>query len=93
MSLCLNYSCDSIKSIIELITVHPKVTSIAEEIASLFLRRFNPASPLSDADFETKAKEITAKIGVLQFETAKVALLKQLSGLSVIFFTILLIVY
>lgn len=72
----------SIKSIIELITSHPKLTVVAEEISSLFLQRFDPSRPLDDAIFEAKCKDLVSKIQVLQFDTARVALLKILNGNS-----------
>ena len=75
-----SYSTFSIKSIIELITSHPRLTAVSEEISTLFLERFDPSNPLDDARFEAKCKDIVSKIHVLQFDTARVALQKILNG-------------
>mmetsp|Transcript_3860 Transcript_3860/g.5309 ORF Transcript_3860/g.5309 Transcript_3860/m.5309 type:complete len:1017 (-) Transcript_3860:1740-4790(-) len=68
----------SIKSIIQLINSNPKIIGMAEEIASLFLQRFNPAGSISDEVFAAKYKELYEKIQVLHFDAAEVALTKML---------------
>lgn len=54
---------------------------VAEEIADLFLARFDPSIiTMSDAAFAEKCQELAAKISVLQFDAAKVLLQKMVEG-------------
>jgi glutamate dehydrogenase len=70
----------SINSIIQLVSSSDKYVAIADLIAKLFLDRFNPASPLSSTDFQSRSDEIRKKIGVLQFEAVQVVLSKMLDS-------------
>jgi glutamate dehydrogenase len=79
----------STKSILQVISSKHHFIGLADSIAQLFVDKFKPegknaegkvTSALSDSDFNKRANEISTKIGVLQFETAKTILSKMLDA-------------
>ena len=70
----------SVATILDLISTSPHFVSLADNIASLFLDRFNPAQPLSEAAFSEREEDIRKRIQRLQFEQARVLLQKMLDA-------------
>lgn len=69
----------SISSIVELVASNTAHVAIADSIASLFLDRFNPKSPLPEVEFQARTAAIRTKIGQMQ-AAAQVLLNKMLDG-------------
>jgi glutamate dehydrogenase len=74
----------SIKSIIQVIDSDKKYVAIADNIAQLFLERFNPnlKPALSEDAFNTRCRTIQDKIAVLQKDEAVAVLNKMLQGVK-----------
>jgi glutamate dehydrogenase len=72
----------SIKSIVQLVSGNARYIGIADSIASTFLDRFNPASPLSHEEFAKRTDEIRKKISVVQVESARRLLNRMLDAVQ-----------
>lgn len=72
----------SIKSIIQVISNNATFMQIADDIAQLFVHRFNPAAPLPDTDYQSQSKSILTRIDRILNEDAKTILLKLVDGVS-----------
>jgi len=73
----------SIKSVVQCIDSHPNFIAIAENIAALFLDRFNTnGTGISDAVFTARSQDIQRSIDVLQHENPKLVLNKMLAAVG-----------
>lgn len=72
----------SITSSLSMLKSNPVYMGVAEQIADLFLERFNPASPLSETSFREREKSIRAKSNNLQLDTVKLVLDKMMDGVA-----------
>jgi glutamate dehydrogenase len=72
-------SFSSIKSVLQLVEGTQNI-ALAEKIAALFLDRFNPASPLPDAEFQRRSAEIRGKLSTLPNESSKILVGKMLDA-------------
>lgn len=72
----------SVSAILDMIGTSPHFIQLADQIAGLFLQRFNPASPMPDAAFTEKSEELKKKIARLQFEQMRVLLQRMLDSVK-----------
>jgi NAD-specific glutamate dehydrogenase len=66
----------SVKSVVESVDAKLQHRTIAMALADLFLARFDPKNPLSDAEFESRSKQIQATIEPLGSRAGKLVLTK-----------------
>lgn len=71
----------SVKAVLQLID-HKSHIAIADSIATLFLNRFNPADPLSNAEFIKKSDEIRGKIKGILLDSPRIVLDKMLDAVQ-----------
>lgn len=75
-----SYAYASVKNIVQLVTGKEYLLQITANIASLFLMKFDPASPTPPTTLADWDKSILLKINGVQNEAARVALLRILEG-------------
>lgn len=72
----------SIKNVISILDKSPHFIKLANEMAQLFLDRFNPAVALNNEKFEARIKAIDSNIKQLHLEGARLLLLKMLEAVK-----------
>lgn len=77
-----NQSYASIKTLISILDKSPHFITLSNDIAQLFLDRFNPKNPLSGENFELAAKSIGDRISQLHLQEARNLLLKMLEAVK-----------
>ena len=75
-----SYAYASVKNIVQLVTGKEYLLQITASIASLFLVKFDPASPTPPSTLAELDKSVLSKIEGVQNEAARVALLRILEG-------------
>lgn len=68
-------------NILETLT-HPRNITLSTQMADLFLARFNPQSPLSDAQFTARVAEIRASLSSVSDGASRLVLDKMLQGIE-----------
>lgn len=77
-----NQSYASIKTLISILDKSQHFIALSNDIAQLFLDRFNPKKPLSEEKFDTAAKVIGERISQLHLQEARNLLLKMLEAVK-----------
>lgn len=72
----------SIKTVISVLEKSPHFMVLANDIAKLFLDRFNPEIALTDGKFEQESKALKVRISELHLESARTLLLKMLEAVE-----------
>jgi len=77
-----SHAYSSVPVILDMLSSSPHFMQLADQIASLFLARFDPQRPLAEDVFVERTEEIRKKIARLQFQEVRVLLLKMLEAVS-----------
>ncbi len=72
----------SVKSVVQTLSRSPHFTQQAENIAQLFMDKFQIKNPISATEFTKRADEIASKINRLQDEAARTVLSKMLDAVK-----------